>query len=99
MQNLNGVYIHPYNWCHGRIGRLFEGRFKTILIKRDSYLLELCRYVILNPVRSRRVKSPERYSWSSYRAMAGFADSLAFLTIDWVLVSLPSAALSHREGT
>jgi REP element-mobilizing transposase RayT len=94
MRHLNGVYTQRYNRCHGRVGHLFQGRFKAILVERDSYLLELCRYVVLNPARAKLVRSLERYPWSSYRATGGFADSPAFLTTDWVL-----GQLANRRST
>jgi putative transposase len=61
---------------------LFQGRFKTILVDRDAYLLELCRYVELNPVRARLVKKPEAWAWSSYRAQVGLEDSAVWLDTD-----------------
>jgi len=58
MRHLNGVYTQAYNRRHGKVGHLFQGRFKAILVDRDAYLLEVCRYVELNPVRSRMVAGP-----------------------------------------
>jgi hypothetical protein len=51
MQRLNGVYTQTSNKRHQRVGHLFQGRYKAILIQKDSQLLEVCRYVVLNPVR------------------------------------------------
>ena len=51
MRQLNGVYTQRFNRRHKRVGHLFQGRFKAILVERDSYLLELARYIVLNPVR------------------------------------------------
>jgi hypothetical protein len=62
-----------------------SGRFKAIIVDRDSYLLELCRYVVLNPVRARITRKAETYPWSSYRAMAGLIPMPPVLTVDWVL--------------
>jgi hypothetical protein len=62
-----------------------QGRFKSILVDRDSYLLELCRYVVLNPVRARMTRKPETYGWSSYRATAGLDAVPSFLRANWVL--------------
>lgn len=97
MRHLNGVYTQHYNRCHGRVGHLFQGRFKAILVERDNYLLELCRYVVLNPVRAQRVESPEHYPWSSFRATAGLAASPAFLTTDWVLGQFGKRRSSARR--
>ncbi|MGC1953162.1 MAG: transposase [Gammaproteobacteria bacterium] len=85
MRHLNGVYTQRYNRGHGRAGHLLQGRFKAILVERDRYLLELCRYVVLNPVRANLVKSLEHYPWSSFPATAGFVDPPTFLTTGWIL--------------
>ncbi len=58
MQHLNGVYTQAFNRRHGKVGHLFQGRFKAILVDRDAYLLEVCRYVELNPVRAGMVAGP-----------------------------------------
>ncbi len=73
MRQINGVYTQSFNRRHGLTGHLFQGRFKAILLDSDSYLLEVCRYVDLNPVRAQMVKRPDAYAWSSYRALAGMA--------------------------
>jgi len=66
MRQLNGVYTQASNRRHGRIGHLFQGRYKAILVDRDAYLLELTRYVVLNPVRAGMVAHPGDWRWSSY---------------------------------
>ena len=68
MRQVNGVYTQTYNRCHGKTGHLFQGRFKAILVDQDAYLLEVCRYVDLNPVRARMVRLPGKWPWSSYLA-------------------------------
>lgn len=93
MRQLNGVYTQRFNRHHDRVGHVFQGRFKAIVVERDHYLLELCRYVVLNPVRARLVKDPKDYPWSSYRATAGLEPALSFLTTDWVL-----AQFGERKG-
>jgi len=85
MRQLNGVYTQRFNRRHGRVGPLFQGRYKAILVDRDSYLLELCRYVVLNPIRAGMVKKIERYGWSSYPATLGLAACPAWLATDWIL--------------
>ena len=52
MRQLNGIYAQSFNRRHNRTGHLFQGRFKAILVERESHLLELCRYVVLNPARN-----------------------------------------------
>jgi len=85
MRQLNGVYTQLFNKRHQRIGHLFQGRYKSILIQKDSHLLEVSRYVVLNPVRARMVERPEAWKWSSYRATAGRESPAPCLTTDWVL--------------
>ncbi len=84
MRQVNGVYTQLFNKRHGRSGHLFQGRYKAILIQKDSHLLEVCRYVVLNPVRAKMVETPENYPWSSYLATAGRAKIHPCLTTDWV---------------
>ena len=71
MQWLNGRYAGWFNDVHHRAGHLFQGRFHSFLIEKETYLAEVLRYVVLNPVRARMVDRPEQYRWSSYRATAG----------------------------
>ena len=85
MRQLNGVYTQWFNRRHRKVGHLFQGRFKAIVVERDSYLLELCRYVVLNPVRAKMVKLPQDYAWSSYRATIGLETSVSGLSTDWLL--------------
>jgi hypothetical protein len=85
MRQLNGVYTQTFNKRHGRVGHLFQGRYNAILIQKDSHLLEVCRYVVLNPVRARLVKDPGQWRWSSYSATAGREKSPECLTTSWVL--------------
>jgi REP element-mobilizing transposase RayT len=85
MRQINGIYTQRFNRRHGRVGHLFQGRFKAIVVDRDNYLLELCRYVVLNPVRAAMVKYAERYPWSSYPATVGLTDSPTWLNTDWLL--------------
>lgn len=92
MRQLNGVYTQRFNRRHKRVGHLFQGRFKAIVVERDSYLLELCRYVVLNPVRARMVKHIEHYPWSSYPATMGLVPKAAWLSTDWLLSHLASVA-------
>ena len=71
MRQLNGVYTQASNRRHQRTGHLFQERFKGVLVDKDAYLLELSRYVVLNPVRAGMVERPEQWPWSSHRAMMG----------------------------
>ncbi|MEQ1591682.1 MAG: transposase [Thiobacillaceae bacterium] len=85
MRQLNGVTTQTSNRRHRRVGHLFQGRFKAILVDRDAYLLELSRYIVLNPVRAGMVKVPADWQWSSYRASAGLEPVAPWLSVDGVL--------------
>lgn len=87
MRQLNGVYTQYSNRRHQRVGHLFQGRYKAILVDRDSYLLELARYVVLNPVRAGMVKDPGAWPWSSYRSMIGERPAPAWLATDGLLAA------------
>jgi putative transposase len=90
MRHLNGVYTMRFNRHHRSIGHVFQGRFKAILVQKESHLLEVCRYVVLNPVRAKVVEIPERWRWSSYRATARMEKAHPCLTTDWVLAQFGS---------
>ena len=94
MRQLNGVYTLGFNRRHGRVGHLFQGRFKAILVERESHLLELIRYVALNPVRAGLARSPQEWKWSGYRATAGFAPGPAWLESKWTLGQFGAAGRS-----
>ena len=79
MRHVNGVYTQAFNRRHGKVGHLYQGRFKAILVNREAYLLEVCRYVELNPVRAGMVTAPQDWAWSSYRAHAGLAPLVPWL--------------------
>jgi REP element-mobilizing transposase RayT len=79
MRHMNGLYTQAFNRRHATVGHIFQGRFKAILVDTDSYLLEVCRYVELNPVRAALVQSPGDWPWSSYRAHTGQALKPAWL--------------------
>jgi putative transposase len=82
---LNGVYTQRQNRRYNKSGHVFQGRYKAILVEKDAYLLELSRYVVLNPVRAGLVSRPEDWRWSSYRGTGRLDKSLDVLTRDWIL--------------
>lgn len=90
MRQLNGVYTQRFNRRHGVVGHLFQGRYKAILVQKDTYLLALSGYVVLNPVRAGMVKDPKEWEWSSYRATVGDAKSPVWLDGDWLLSQFDS---------
>ena len=85
MRQLNGVYTQRFNRIHERVGHVFQGRYKAIIVQKETYLLELARYIVLNPVRARMVRSAKDWPWSSYRATAGLAGRPPWLATDWIL--------------
>jgi hypothetical protein len=85
VRRLNGVYAQWFNRRHGRVGHLFQGRYKSIIVERESYLLELCRYVVLNPVRAGIVSQPGDWKWSSYLATIGYLDKPKWLDAERIL--------------
>jgi putative transposase len=85
MQILNGRYSQGFNLRHGRSGHLFESRFKAVAVEKESYLLELCRYVVLNPVRAGMVGEARDWPWSNYRATSGETPAPSFLSAEWTL--------------
>ena len=86
MRQLNGVYTLKFNRRYGRVGHLFQGRYKGILVDKSAYLLELSRYVVLNPVRARMVDHPGHWQWSSYLYTLGELPSPDWLATDAMLL-------------
>ena len=84
MRQLNGLYTQRFNQRHQQVGHLLQGRYRAILVDKNNYLLELCRYVVLNPVRAKIVKNPGDWKWSTYRATIGY-QGISCLTTDWIL--------------
>jgi len=84
MRQLNGVYTQRFNRRHERCGHVLQGRFGAQLVDGQAYLHEVCRYIVLNPVRAALVSHPRDWRWSSFRATAGEEPVPAFLTVDWI---------------
>jgi REP element-mobilizing transposase RayT len=93
MRHLNGVYTQRYNRLHGYDGQLFRGRFKSILVEEDSYLLELVRYIHRNPLRAGMVEMLGDYSWSSHHGYLSTAKAWEWLNKDFIL-----SILSGKRG-
>lgn len=70
MQSLGRQYVRYFNFIYKRTGSLWEGRYKSCLIQQDDYLLQVSRYIELNPVRAGMVTDPSQYTWSSYQINA-----------------------------
>jgi putative transposase len=93
MQRLTGGYTQYFNRRHELSGHLFQGRYKAILCAKDSYLLELSRYIHLNPVRVKAVRDPAKYRWSSYNTYLGGKTLGEFVDVEPVL-----AYFSKNDG-
>ena len=85
MRQLNGIYTQAYNRRYRKTGHLLQGRYKAVLVDHDSYLLELSRYIILNPVKAGLVDHAGEWKWSSYQAMIGQSQSPTWLSSDILL--------------
>ncbi|AGA89641.1 transposase [Thioflavicoccus mobilis 8321] len=98
MRQLNGVYTRRFNDFHGRCGHVFQGRYKAIIVQKETYLRELARYIVLNPVRARILDRPQDWPWSSYSATTGEASCPSWLRRDWLLSAFgltEAAAVAH----
>jgi len=98
MRQLNGVYTQRFNRSHDRVGHLFQGRFKSIVVDKDAYLLELSRYIVRNPVAAGMVEDVSDWLWSSYQATAGDAPVPDFLSIDWLLSQFGSQPAHAKKA-
>ncbi len=85
MRQLNGVYTQYVNRTYGRVGHVFQGRYKAVLVQKESHLLELTRYVVLNPVRAHMVDEPGQWPWSAYGAFIGREPPSPWLETDGLL--------------
>jgi len=98
MRQINGTYTQASNRRHNRVGHLFQGRYKSIVVDGDAYLLELARYVVLNPVRAGLVSSPGDWQWSSYGATVGSAMPVSWLNVNAVLEHFSNdSGIARRE--
>ncbi len=85
MRQMNGLYTQRFNRRHRMVGHLFQGRYKAILVQKEAYLLELTRYVVLNPLRAHMVNDLNDWRWSSYPVVMGQAATPQWLDADWLL--------------
>lgn len=97
MRQLGGLYTQAFNRRHRRAGHLFQGRFKSVLVGKESHLLELARYVVLNPVRAGVATSARAWRWSSYRATAGLTAAPPWLETDWTLRQFGTSRRTAQE--
>jgi putative transposase len=98
MKAIGGRYSQWFNWHHKRSGHLFEGRFKSVLVQKERHLLELARYVVLNPVRAGLAAGAGDWRWSNYRATAGRGTAPPWLAVDWTLAQFARSRYTAREA-
>ena len=97
MQQLQSKYARRHNRRYGRTGHLFGNRYFSLPVVSDAHLLELARYIVLNPVRAGACKRPEEWAWSSYRATAGLEPQPVFLSVDWLLEQFGDDVVAARR--
>jgi len=101
MHGINGGYTGYFNRKYGHSGHLFQGRYKGILVEKDAYLLQLSRYVHMNPVRAKIAKKLDQYRWSSYPAYIGKETEHKWVEYSWILSTFgkgrESAKRKYRE--
>jgi REP element-mobilizing transposase RayT len=98
IRNLNSQYAQWWNRRHDRIGHVFQGRFKEQIVQRQDYLLALCRYIAMNPVRARLVSRPEQWKWSSYATTIGIAPAQPFVASAAVLKQFGDDELGELQS-
>ncbi len=97
MRQLNGVYTQAFNRAHQQVGHVFQGRYKAVHVEKGSHLLELCRYVVLNPVRAWLVAKPNEWKWSNYKATAYAGKVPEYLSVNWVLEQFADQKTTARQ--
>lgn len=85
MRQLNGIYSQRVNRRHGSVGHVFQGRYHAVLVQKEAHLLELARYIVLNPVRARMVLSADEWHWSSHHCMLNSGGKPRWLNTQWLL--------------
>jgi putative transposase len=96
MQHLDGLYIQRFTRLHRRDGTLFRGRYKAIVVDKDNYLLQVVRYIHLNPLEAGLVREPESYAWSSHRSYLRPNELPKWLRIEEVIGEFSSIARFHE---
>jgi putative transposase len=101
MRQLNGIYTQRFNRRHGLTGHVFQGRYKSIVVEKEAYLLALCRYIVRNPSKAGLVDTPAEWPWSSYRSTAGIGKGDGVVHADWILSQFsdypPAARRAYRQ--
>ena len=97
MAQLEGQFARYSNWRHDRVGHLFQGRFRHVVIEHDIHLLIALCYNFFNPVCAGLVTRPEDYKWSTYAATVGLAPQPRYLRIDWLEALFPGDWLEDAQ--
>jgi REP element-mobilizing transposase RayT len=97
MRQLNGVYTQLINRKYRRVGHLFQGRYKAILVDKDACLLELNRYIVLNPIRASMVNNLDEWPWSSWHFTMGKLPVPPWFAIDAMLLQFANNKLAARR--
>lgn len=97
MQRLEGEFAQYSNWRHRRIGHLFQGPFKSVLIEDDIHLLTAACYVFMNPVAAGFCQRPDEWRWSTYAAVVGLRPAPEYLSTDWVGALFPADTLDQSR--
>ena len=98
MRHLNGTYTQAFNRRHCRVGHVLQGRYHAVLVEKQAHLLELARYVVLNPLRAGMVRTAKDWPWSSYRATAGLSNKQEWLCTDWLLQGFGRTRADAQEA-
>jgi len=98
MRQLNSVYSRYYNRRHGLVGHVLQGRYHAILVQKESYQLELARYIVLNPIRAGIAKKLGDWEWSSLQFMLGDRPSPSWMETSWLLNSFGADPVSARQA-
>jgi REP element-mobilizing transposase RayT len=96
MRDVNGGHAQGFNHRHGRVGHVFQGRYKAVLVERGAYLLEVIRYIVRNPVAAGLCAVPEDWHWSSHRATIGLSAAPPCLTVHAALRQFGSDVATAR---
>jgi REP element-mobilizing transposase RayT len=97
MHFVNGVFAQRSNRRHGLTGHVFEGRFRSLVIQRESYLMRAARYVVRNPVLAGLVARAGDWRWSSYRATAGLEPAPPWLHVDWIQWAFRASSMDEAR--
>ncbi|MYM28495.1 addiction module toxin RelE [Duganella sp. CY15W] len=98
MRHLNGVYAQYFNRRHDLVGHVFQGRYHAVLIEKEAHLLELARYIVLNPVRAQFVTQPQHWRWSSFNFTVAVLPPPSWLETDWLLSKFGPNANAARAA-